>query len=284
MVLAQLFWSGNFIVGRAVHDVIPPVALAFWRWTGGLIIVLPFSLRHLSRDLPTLIRHWPIILALSASGIAAFNTCIYLGLQATTAINALLMQSTMPLIILLCCYVLYRDRPSRMQTLGVVLSLGGVIAIVTRGNALSLLAMPLNRGDLWIFGAVLSYALYSALLRQRPFVHPLSLLVVTFAIGAAMIAPFYAWEAAEGMLWQLDLTTGSAVAYVAFFPSVVAYFTYNRGVELIGANRAGQFMHLMPFFGSILAILLLGESFRLFHAVGAALILGGLTLASVRVR
>jgi drug/metabolite transporter (DMT)-like permease len=281
LVLAELFWSGNFVVGRAVHGIVPPVALAFWRWTGGLIIVLPFSLRHLrGGDLRTLLRHWPIVLALSATGIAAYNTLIYLGLQATTAINALLMQSTMPLIILLCCYLLYRDRPSRVQLVGVVLSLIGVIAIITRGSPLSLLSVPLDHGDVWVFAAVLAYAHYSALLRRRPAVHPLSLLAVTFAIGSAMIAPFYLWEGSEGVKWRLDLAAASAIAYVALFPSVIAYFAYNRGVELIGANRAGQFMHLMPFFGSILAIALLGESFRRFHLVGAVLIFAGIALAN----
>lgn len=279
LVLAELFWSGNFVVGRAVHEFVPPVALAFWRWTGGFIIVLPFSIRHLRRDLPILIRHWPIVVALSATGIAAFNTCIYLGLQETTAINALLMQSTMPVLIVLATYLLYHERPSVAQLLGLALSLAGVLTIVTRGSPLSVLSFPLNRGDLWIFAAVLSYALYSALLRRRPPVHPVSFLAVTFALGSAMIAPFFAWESGAGATWRIDPATLAAIAYVALFPSVLAYFAYNRGVELIGANRAGQFMHLMPVFGSVLAIVLLGESFRLFHLGGAALIVAGILLA-----
>jgi drug/metabolite transporter (DMT)-like permease len=279
LVLAELFWSGNFVVGRAVHEIVPPVALAFCRWAGAFVIVLPFSFPHLRRDLPILIRHWPIVLALSATGIAAYNTCIYLGLQETTAINALLMQSTMPVIIVLATYLLYRERPNVAQLLGLALSLAGVLTIVTRGNPLSALSVPLNRGDLWIFAAVLCYALYSALLRRRPEVHPLSLLAVTFAVGAAMIAPFFAWESRAGASWRIDPVTLAAIAYVALFPSVLAYFAYNRGVELIGANRAGQFMHLMPVFGSILAILLLGESFRLFHLGGAALIVAGIAIA-----
>lgn len=280
LVLAMLFWSGNFIVGRAVHATVPPIGLAFWRWTGGLLLVLPFAWRHLRRDLPVLRAHWPLVLLLSAAGIATFNTLVYTGLRSTTALNGLLMQSTMPVFILLCSFLLFGDRPGRAQVGGIVLSLAGVAVIVSRGEPLALLRVPLNMGDVWVFAAVVSYALYSALLRRRPAVHPSSFLATTFALGAAMLLPFHLGEHLSGRALRLEAPTLLAIGYVAVFPSVLAYFCYNRGVELIGANRAGQFLHLMPVFGSLMALLFLGEAFRSFHAGGAALIIAGIVLAA----
>ncbi len=282
LILATLFWAGNFIVGRGVHAMVPPVALAFCRWFGGFLVVIGAAWPHLRRDWPLLLRHWPMLLLLSATGIAAFNTLVYIGLGSTTALNGLLMQSTMPVVILLCSLLLFGERPRGRQLLGIALSLLGVVIIVTQGRPWALGDLALNRGDLWIFAAVVAYALYSALLRRRPPIHPLSFLGATFALGAAMLVPFLGWESAAGATLRLDATTMLAVLYVAIFPSVLAYFCWNRGVELVGANRAGQFMHLLPVFGSALAILVLGEAFRGFHAAGAVLIFAGIVLATRR--
>jgi len=279
LVLAVLFWAGNFIVGRAVRDAVPPIALAFGRWTGGFLVVMVFARHHLPRDLPAILRSWRIMLLLSATGIAAFNSFIYTGLRTTTAINAALEQSIMPVVILLYSYLLFRERVSLAQLAGVLISLAGVVVIVTRGVPLALFHIPLNTGDAWVLAAVMAYAAYSALLRLRPRVHPSSFVATTFLLGALMIAPFFVREELSGDVLQWRPATFLAIGYVAVFPSVVAYFCYNRAIELIGANRAGQFMHLMPVFGSVLAILLLGEEFRLFHAGGALLIFAGIVLA-----
>ena len=279
LVLTTLFWSGNFIVGRAVHGTVPPIALAFCRWGGAFLVVIGFAWPHLRRDWPVLLRHWRMLLLLAATGIAAFNTFVYIGLGSTTALNGLLMQSTMPAAILLCSFLLFGERPGFVQLLAIAVSLVGVLVIITRGEAWALGRISLNSGDLWMFAAVLAYAVYSALLRRRPPVHALSLLAAIFALGAAMLVPFLAWESSSAAL-ALDRTTVLAVLYVAVFPSVLAYFCWNRGVELVGANRAGQFVHLMPVFGSALAILVLGEAFHGYHAAGAALIFAGIVLAS----
>jgi drug/metabolite transporter (DMT)-like permease len=282
LVLALLFWAGNFIVGRAVRDDVPPIALAFGRWFGGFLVVMIVARRHLWRDLPVLMAVWPRILLLSAVGIAAFNTFVYLGLRSTTAINALLEQSVMPVVILLYSYLLFRERVSAAQLAGVLISLLGVVVIVTRGEPLALFHIELNVGDAWVLAAVAAYAAYTALLRLRPAVHPTSFLAATFLLGSMMILPFAIWEELAGNVLRATTPTFLAIGYVAVFPSVLAYFCYNRGVDLIGANRAGQFMHLMPVFGSVLAILLLGEEFRLFHAGGALLIFAGIVLAMRR--
>ena len=166
------------------------------------------------------------------------------------------------------------------QVGGIVLSLAGVLTIIAKGNLDLLLSLSLNWGDLLIFIAVVGYAAYSALLRKRPVMHPLSFLAVTFILGDLILSPFYVWENLAGNVMQFNRVTLLAVAYVSVFPSILAYLCFNRGVELAGANRAGLFFHLMPLFGSIMAILFLGERFRPFHAFGILLILGGILLAT----
>lgn len=280
LVVATLAWSGNFVLGRAVNEAVPPVALAFWRWAGALLLVIGFAWPHLRRDLPALLRSRRELLWLSLLGVAAFNTLVYIGLGTTTAINGLLLQSTMPLIILLCSFLLFGERVGGVQLAAVALSLGGVVAIVARGSPASLLELSITPGDGWIFLAVVCYALYSVLLRRKPAVHPLSLIAATFALGTAMLLPVYAWE--HFLVEPLRLTPVSvgAIAYVAVLPSLLAYLCFNRAVELIGANRAGQFLHLMPVFGSLLAAVFLGETLQRYHLLGIALIGVGIGLAS----
>lgn len=284
LTLTVLFWSGNFILGRAVHAEVPPIGLAFWRWFGGFLVVIGFAWPHLRRDWPAFLRRWKMTLLLSALGIATFNTMVYIGLQTTTAINGLLMQSVMPVLIVVIGFAVFRERVTARQAAGVAVSLAGAVAIIARGDPAVLAALALNRGDLWIFAAVVCYAAYSALLRRRPATHPLSFLAVTFLAGAAMLAPFYLWESLAGQPMRPDRVTFLAVGYVALFPSVLAYLCFNRGVELVGANRAGVFIHLMPVFGSLMAIGLLGEAFRPYHGAGLALVLAGIWLATRRRR
>ncbi len=280
LILATLFWSGNFVLGRAVRLDVPPVGLAFWRWFGGSLLVVGFAWPYLKRDWATLRRHWRIVLALAVLGVTIFNTLIYTGLQFTTAINALLMQSTMPVIIVVMTYLFFHEAVTPLQTVGILLSLTGALTIISRGNPQILLSLSLNVGDVVIFVAVICYAAYSTFLRRRPALHPLSFLAATFILGTAVLSPFYLWENLAGRVMAFNTVTILAVLYVAIFPSILAYLCFNRGVELIGANKAGLFFHLMPVFGSILAILFLGESFRWFHALGICLILGGIVLAT----
>jgi drug/metabolite transporter (DMT)-like permease len=282
LVLTNLSWAGNFIVGRAVAGQVAPVTLAFWRWTGAFLVGFGFAWPHLRRDWPVLRRHAPILLALAVTGIASFNTLVYVGLQHTTAVNALLLQSVTPVVILLWAFALYRERPGIFQTVGVAVSLLGVAVIAGRGSSATLAGLSFNIGDVWVVGAVISYALYAVLLRRRPRVHPLSLLVVLMGIGSLLLLPFYVWESQAGAAIRGGWPSYAAIAYTAVLPSFVAYLFFNRGVELIGAARAGQSMHLMPVFGAALAVLFLGERIYAYHAVGVALIATGLVLASRR--
>jgi drug/metabolite transporter (DMT)-like permease len=282
LVLTNLLWAGNIVLARGVAGVVPPVALAYWRWTGAFLIALPFAWKLLRRDAGEMVRHWPIMLLLSGTGIAFYNTVSYIALNRTTALNVLLLQSATPLLIVALAFVIFRERPSARQTGGIVLSLCGVAAIAGHGSPAALAALRINPGDLWVTGALAVYAVYCVMLRRRPEVHPLSLLTALMGLGSLMMLPFYVWEHVAGAHIQAGWTAWTSMAYMAVFPSLIAYMLFNRGIELIGAGAAGHSMHLMPLFGSVLAVLFLHERFQPYHAAGIGLIGGGILLASVR--
>jgi drug/metabolite transporter (DMT)-like permease len=285
LALAALLWSGNFVVGRAVHGRIPPVGLAFWRWTVALAILVPLAGRSLRAQWRTILGAWRILLPLGILGVGNFNLFVYVGLQETSATNALLLQSACPALIVAIAAATRLARATPRQLAGIAVSLAGVVTIVAGGAPGGLAALSFARGDLWVLAAVLSWALYTLLLRRRPAgVDPLALLTALVAVGVAWIAPFYARELAAGTRMRLDAVSVASVAYVAIFASVVAYALWNEGVARVGASRAGVFLHLMPAFGSALAVALLGESFRPSHGAGIALILGGVFLASAAAR
>ena len=282
LILANLFWAGNIVLGRGVAGLVPPVALAYWRWTGAFVVAIVFAWPYLKKDMPVLLRHWRMMLLLSATGIATYNTLSYLGLTTTTALNVLLLQSAGPLIIIVWAFALFRERPTSWQAAGVAVSLLGVATIAAHGSLETLLALRLNPGDIWILVAMVIYGVYAAMFRRRPQTHPMSFLVATMGIGSVMILPFYLWEYADGARIHGGTAVFLAMAYMAVFPSFIAYLFFNRGIELVGAGRAGQSWHLMPLFGSILAVLFLGETFHPYHAAGIAMIGAGIMLASVK--
>jgi drug/metabolite transporter (DMT)-like permease len=282
LAAANLFWAGNIVLGRGLAGQVPPVALAYWRWTGAFLIAVGFAWPRMSTDLPVLLRHWKMMLLLSATGIASYNTLSYIGLTSTTALNVLLLQSATPLIIIVWAYLLFRETPTARQALGVLLSLAGVAAIAGQGSLEMLAHLRLNHGDIWVLVALMLSAFYAVTLRLRPQVHPLSFLVAAMGIGSLMMLPFMLWEFAAGARISGGAPSYLGIAYTAVLPSFVAYLLFNRGIELIGAGPAGQSMHLMPLFGSILAVLFLGEEFQIYHAAGIALIALGIMLASLR--
>ncbi|WP_223805359.1 DMT family transporter [Tsuneonella flava] len=284
LCIVILFWSGNFIVGRAVNGVIPPFTLAFVRWTGALLAVLPFAWRHLVADKAILIERWRTVLALGITGVAAFNAFVYSGLRFTTASNGLLLQAAIPALVLVFNRLFFRDRASLLQIIGVALSMLGVVVIVLRGHLAELAHLQLNFGDFLILCGVVCWALYTAFLRLRPDCHPLSFLVVTFAIGAIAMLPFAAFEMRAGATIPLRADVIGAFVYVAIFPSLVAYVLYNAAVAKLGAAPAGQMITLMPLFGALLAAALLGEALHSYHITGMLLIFGGIITSAVGVR
>lgn len=278
LTLAVFLWSGNFIVGRAVAGEIPPVAMAFWRWTVAALLLLPFAWTAIKKDWPQIRRNFPILLLLSFLGVASFNTLVYTGLQYTIAINAFLLQSLMPVLIVFLSFLILGDKINFFQAFGIAISLAGAFTIIVQGRLDILTGLSLNQGDLLIALAVLSYAAYSVYLKKRPAISQLSLVTVIFLLGIFMLLPLYIWESLTVKAMPFYGVSILAVAYIAIFPSIVSFFAFNRGVEMVGPNQAGLFLHLMPVFGSVMAIFFLGESFQYYHGVGIFLIISGIAL------
>jgi len=280
--LCSLFWAGNTVVGRAAVDLVPPATMTFVRWAIAFVVLLPFAWTHVVRDWPAIRRHLVAITLLALIGSSGYNIVAYLALHYTQAINSLLLQSVAPLFVALWTFALFRDRLTLLQAAGIATSMTGAVIIVSRGDIGVLTHFAFNVGDIMILVALVFYALYTALLRVRPAMHPLSFLAAMIAASAALAVPPMGYELAAGYVPVIGIATLAAFGYLGIFPSVLAYYCLNRGIELIGANRAAPFIHLMPVFGSVLAILFLGERPQLFHAAGYALVLTGVVLAARR--
>ena len=258
LALVMLLWAGNAIVARAVHDTIPPFALALFRWTGALVLLAPFALPKVREDRSTLAGSWLVVLLLGLFGVAAFNAFLYSGLRYTTASNALLLQAAIPALVLLVDFALFRSRAGFGTILGVALSSVGVAVIVFQGQLAALSQVAFNRGDALVLGGVVAWSLYTALLRRRPALHWLSFLFVTFAIGALAMVPLAATEWREIAAVQWTPGVIAAILYVALLPSIVAYALFNAAVATLGPASAGQAITLMPLFGALLAAGTLG--------------------------
>jgi drug/metabolite transporter (DMT)-like permease len=280
--LTSLFWAGNTVIGRFMAGHVPPITLAFIRWGGAFLILLPFAARDLARDWPIIRKNVPLLTLLALTGFSAYNTMAYYGLQYTTAVNGLLLQSIGPLFVALWTFALFGDRLTPRQAVGVCISLTGVLVIICRGSLEVLLSINFNRGDLWFVIALVIYAYYTAMLRKRPPMHPLSFLAVGMGWGAALLIPAVVIEHLSGRTMIVDTASILSFAFICIFPSLLGYMFLNRGIELVGANRAAPFIHLVPVFGSVLAIVFLGESFELYHAVGYGLVFAGITIATRR--
>jgi drug/metabolite transporter (DMT)-like permease len=273
-------WGVNLVVGRYVVGHIPPMALTWLRWGLAFLMVLPFAWPHLKHDWPA-IRSRPVYMTvLGVVGTTGFNALAYWALQYTQSINAMLIQATSPLMVALVGFVIFRDRLTTMQTLGIVTSFLGVVSILCRGDIAVLRAVDFNRGDVWFVVAMTLFAFYAVFLRQRPKMHPSSFLAFTMGCGTLWLTPLVVLEMSSGAVTTFDLETILVLIYIAVFPSVVAYVCYNRGVELVGSNRASMLYPLIVVFGSSVAIPLLGETPQLFHAIGYVLIFAGVIVAT----
>jgi drug/metabolite transporter (DMT)-like permease len=279
--LAALFWSGNVVLGRGLSDELPPLALNFWRWAGALAILLPFTWRSLAGKGALVRRHWKILLVLGVLGITAYNSFAYTAFQTTTAINAALINTALPVMVVAIAWAGFGDPITVRQGFGIAVSFAGTLVILVRGELSVLLTLDLTVGDVWMTLGVAFYALYSVLLRYRPpGLDGLALLTVITGFGLAVMVPVAIVEALAVGPMPVSPSSLGMVAYVALFPSVLAYMFWNRGVATVGPDRTAMFMHLLPVFTAVLAILFLGESLRPFHGVGMALVFGGLLLAT----
>ncbi len=283
LLLTVLFWSGNWVVGRGIRGEVPPIALSFWRWMIALICLLPWAWPHVRSQWRDLARHWRILTLLGLCGGACHNALTYTGLSLTTATNGALLASATPIMIIALSWALLGKGLRLGEWLGVVISLFGVLAIVSHGEPSLLIELRPNPGDLWVLAAMFSWALYTVLLARRPEgLHPLAFLAAICAAGILGLAPFYAWEIAGGQTIKPSLAAYSAIAYAGLFPALLGFIFWNRAVAEVGSNKAGLFMNLMPAFGTLLSIMFLGERPGLYHLVGILLILSGVYLTTSR--
>ncbi len=281
LTLTALFWSGNMVLGRGIRGDIPPIALAFWRWIIALGLTLPFALPHWSRQKHLLQGYWVRLIILGLLGISGYNTFAYLALQSTTATNAVLLNSFIPVATIALAWLLFHKHLSRLEGIGVLTSLLGALTIISHGDLATLIHLTLNDGDLWMLAAVLVWACYTLGLQFRPpGIHPMLLLAVLITIGLLLLLPFYLWELSRGATMQLHWGSLMGLAYVGILPSFVGYIFYNRGVAEVGPGRASLFIHLMPVFGTLLAALFLDEQPLLHHFIGIALIFLGIAMAT----
>jgi drug/metabolite transporter (DMT)-like permease len=278
--ITALCWAGNAIVGRMAAGHIAPVTLSFLRWSFAFLIILPFAWKHLIRDWGAIRSRLGIMILLSITGIGAFNTLQYWALEHTQALNTLLLQSAGPLVVAVWSLLLLGVRLTLAQAAGVLLSMAGVVIILMHGDLTKLSNIEFNLGDLIFIVALAIFGIYSVLSLKRPNIHGLSFVAFTFGAGAACLIPLFIWELFARPLMQIDTANLLTLAYVALFPSTIAYLCYNRGVQLIGANRAAPFFHVVPVFGTIMSIVFLGEHPQAFHFIGFALVLTGVFVAS----
>ena len=280
--LTSLFWAGNIVLLRYAAGRVPPMTVSCVRWIGALVVLWPFARPHFAKDWPVLRTRLPLVIVLSATGFAYNNAMSNVSLQYTSALNALLIQSSGPLFIALWSLILFGARLTMAQLAGIAISLLGVLTIILRGDLGALGRIHFNKGDLLFASAVLAFGLYSALMARRPATHPLSLMCLTMGCGSLLLVPFSIWEHMNGFTLKADALTAATLSYLVIFPSALAYTFLNRGIALIGPNRAAPFLHLVPVFGSAMAILLLGEKPHLFHLAGYVLVLAGVIIASRR--
>jgi drug/metabolite transporter (DMT)-like permease len=280
LTITALCWAGNAIVGRLAAGHFPPVTLSFLRWSAAFLIILPFAWKHLVRDWSAIRSRLGTMIVLSITGIGAFNTLQYWALEHTQALNTLLLQSAGPLFVAVWSLILLGDRLTPAQAGGILLSLIGVMVILLRGDLGTLGHIEFNEGDIIFTVALVIFGLYSVLSLKRPNIHGLSFVGFTFGCGAASLIPLWIWEMLSRPLVRFDTPNLLTLFYVAVFPSTLAYLCFNRGVQLIGANRAAPFFHVVPVFGSVMAMAFLGERPQIFHVIGFALVLTGVFVAS----
>lgn len=281
LTLTSLFWAGNMVIGRSIRADVPPIALAFWRWSLALLLILPFALPHLRSQWRILLAGWKPVVLLGALGVGGYNTFAYLALQYTTAINATMLNSLIPVATILLARVLIGRRLHRLEGIGVVVSLIGVSVIVTRGHLESLLGLELNLGDIWMLLAVLDWGIYTVGLHWRPKgLDPMLMLAAMTVVGILILGPLWMWEMSEGKYIVPGVVSFTAMAYTAIFPGFLGYVFYNRGVSMVGPNRGSLFIHLMPAFGTVLSVIFLDELPHAFHGVGIGLILCGIWLTT----
>ena len=286
LVLATLFWSGNFIVGKSASIYeIPPFSLNFYRWLFAGLILLPFTIKEIFKKKNYIFNNIGFFIILGISSITIFNSAVYYSLYYMQVISGVLMISTIPVWIMFISSILGIEKTNKFQIVGVILSLIGVLFIITKSNLNLIKNLDFNKGDLIMASGMFAWALYSALLKKKSYeISQITLLEVVIIIGLLFLVPIYILEMNLGNPLVLNKPFVLTLSYVVLFPGLASFFFWIKGISIIGANRAGVFLHLMPIFGSLMAIILFNEKFMFYHLLGAIFIVAGITLSNKKIK
>ena len=286
LVCATLFWAGNFVVGKfAFFTNIPPMSLVFYRWSLVWLILLPFTFKEIIRSKDIILKNLPLLLFLALTSVGLFNSFTYLSLVYTQVINASLFNTAIPAIIILLCFLFKIEKTNKYQISGLIISVLGILSIITKLNLEIILSLNFNKGDLIMIGGVLTWCLYSSFLKRKTFTLPLLTLVhVLCSFGLIFIFPQFIYEFSQGQKIDLDIDLFYILIFLALFPSIGSYYCWAGAVSIIGANRAGIFLSLIPLFSTIMAIFFYNEQFQFFHLIGAILIVIGLFLSNKEIK
>ena len=286
LVCASLFWAGNFMIGKyAFLTDIPPLSLVFYRWSLVWIILLPFTYKEIIKYKDTISNNLPLLFFLGLTSVGLFNSFTYLSLIHTQVINASLFNTAIPAIIILLCFLFKIEKTNKFQILGLIISACGILAIITKLKLDILISLNFNKGDLIMIGGVLTWGIYSTLLKKKQFTLPLLTLVhVICTFGLISVFPQFLYEFSNGQIINFDINLVYTLIFLALFPSIGSYYCWAGAVSIIGANRAGISLSLIPLFSSIMAIVLYGEQFQFFHLIGAILIILGLFLSNKEIK
>ncbi len=286
LVCASLFWAGNFMIGKyAFLTEIPPLSLVFYRWSLVWIILLPFTYKEIIKYKDTILNNLPLLFFLGLTSVGLFNSFTYLSLIYTQVINASLFNTAIPAIIILLCFLFKIEKTNKFQILGLIISACGILVIITKLKLDILLSLNFNKGDLIMVGGVLTWGIYSTLLKKKQFTLPLLTLVhVICTFGLISVFPQFLYEFSNGQIINFDINVAYTLIFLALFPSIGSYYCWAGAVSIIGANRAGISLSLIPLFSTIMAIVFYGEQFKFFHLIGAILIILGLFLSNKEIK
>ena len=286
LVCATLFWAGNFMVGKlAFLTNIPPMSLVFYRWSLVWLILLPFTIKEIIKHKSIILNNLPLLFFLALTSVGLFNSFTYLSLVHTQVINASLFNTAIPAIIILLCFIFQIEKTNKFQIFGLILAVFGILSIITKLNLSVLLSLNFNKGDLIMIGGVITWGLYSAFLKKKKFTLPLLTLVqVLCTFGLIFIFPQFFYEFSQGKFIKFDIDLFYILIFLALFPSIGSYYCWAGAVSIIGANRAGIFLSLIPLFSTIMAITFFNEQFQFFHLIGAVLIILGLFLSNKEIK
>ena len=286
LVCATLFWAGNFVVGKiAFLTNIPPLSLVFYRWLLVWLVLLPFTFKEILKYKDTILDNLPLLFFLGFTSVGLFNSFTYLSLIHTQVINATLFNTAIPAVIILLCFLFNVEKTNKFQILGLIISVLGILSIITKLDIEILLSLNFNKGDIIMIGGVITWGIYSTLLKKKKFTLPLLTLVhIICTFGLICVFPQFLYEFSQGQFIKIDIDLFYILIFLALFPSIGSYYCWAGAVSIIGANRAGIFLSLIPLFSTIMAIIFFNEQFNFYHFLGAILIILGLFLSNKEIK